>query len=83
VLTLQSVIVILVGWSAIRWGWTTTRLAVVIGFVAAYFVTLVVLAVRGAWSQSWTQPALYVAGSEATRSNRPHRISTKNRTHPH
>jgi hypothetical protein len=45
-LTLQSVIVILIGWSAIYWHWTETRLAVVIGFVAAYFVTLAILAVR-------------------------------------
>jgi hypothetical protein len=39
-LTLQSVIVILIGWSAIRWHWTETRLAVIIGFVLAYFVTV-------------------------------------------
>ena len=45
-LTLQSVIVIAVGWSAIYWQWTDTRLAAIIGFVVAYFVTLAVLAVR-------------------------------------
>jgi hypothetical protein len=46
-LTLQSVIVILIGWSAIYWHWTETRLAVLIGFVAAYLATVAVLAVRG------------------------------------
>ena len=45
-LTLQSVIVIAVGWSAIYWQWTDKRLAVIIGFVLAYLITvgLVVLA---------------------------------------
>jgi hypothetical protein len=32
VLTLQSLIVIAVGWSAIYWQWTSTHLAVLIGF---------------------------------------------------
>jgi hypothetical protein len=50
-LTLQSVIVIAVGWSAIYWQWTDTRLATIIGFVVAYFVTLAVLAVRGQWGR--------------------------------
>jgi hypothetical protein len=45
-LTLQSLIVIAVGWSAIYWQWTDKRLAVLIGFVAAYAATLAVLAVR-------------------------------------
>jgi hypothetical protein len=49
-LTLQSLIVIAVGWSAIFWGWTTTQLATIIGFVAAYFITIVVLAVRDHWA---------------------------------
>jgi hypothetical protein len=35
------------------------------------------------WTQSWTQPALYMAGLEATRSNRPYRILLKNRTYLH
>jgi hypothetical protein len=46
-LTLQSIIVIAVGWSAIYWRWTDTRLAAIIGFVLAYLVTVAVLAVRG------------------------------------
>jgi hypothetical protein len=45
-LTLQSVIVILTGWSAIYWQWTDTRVAAIIGFAIAYFVTLAVVAVR-------------------------------------
>jgi hypothetical protein len=46
-LSLQSIIVIAVGWSAIRWQWTSTRLATIIGFVAAYLATVAVLAGRG------------------------------------
>ena len=38
-LTLQSLIVIAVGWSAIYWQWTDKRLAALIGFVLAYLVT--------------------------------------------
>ena len=45
-LTLQTAIVIAVGWSAIRWQWTDTRLATIIGFVGAYLATVAVLAVR-------------------------------------
>jgi hypothetical protein len=46
-LTLQTLIVIAVGWSAIYWGWTSAQLAVIIGFVAAYFVTVLIVAVPG------------------------------------
>jgi hypothetical protein len=45
-LTLQSLIVIAVGWSAIRWHWTETRLATIIGFVVAYLVTVGLVALR-------------------------------------
>ena len=45
-LTLQSIIVIAVGWSAIYWQWTDTRLATIIGFLVAYAATLAVLSVR-------------------------------------
>jgi hypothetical protein len=47
-LTLQSLIVIAVGWSAIYWGWTSTQLAMIVGFVAAYLVTVLIIAARGA-----------------------------------
>jgi hypothetical protein len=41
-------IVIAVGWSAIYWQWTDTRLAVIIGFVLAYLVTVAIVAGRAA-----------------------------------
>ena len=47
-LTLQALIVIAVGWSAIYWGWTSTQLATIIGFVAAYLVTVLIVAMRAA-----------------------------------
>jgi hypothetical protein len=45
-LTLQSLIVIATGWSAIYWQWTDTRLAVIIGFVIAYLVSIAIAAVQ-------------------------------------
>jgi hypothetical protein len=48
-LTLQTSIMIAVGWSAIYWQWTSTQMAVIIGGMIAYFVTVLFVAKGKVW----------------------------------